>query len=279
MGIQELAAWLRCPHCNQDLGAAAPLALSCPDGHSFDVNRRGYVNLVGPKPAFSGDTAAMLDSRELFLDAGHYLPVRDALVGALSMHFSPLGHAPRIIDAGCGTGYYLQGALLGLQRAIGLGFDVSPGAVQRTVRRTQGAAGGLVADTWSPLPLRTGIADALVAVFAPRNLPEFHRVLSDGGVLIVVVPTGRHLHELRTQDGQALDVPAEKAERLIAEAAALFTHSETTQLEYTVELAAAEAAELVRMGPAGHHRSEEQLLAIPGGRATVSVDVVRFLAR
>ena len=72
---------------------------------------------------------------------------------------------------------------------------------------------GLVADTWRPLPLRDGCADAVITVFAPRNLPEFHRILRPDGRLIVVVPSGTHLRELRA-DGRALDVPADKAERL-----------------------------------------------------------------
>lgn len=280
MGIQDLATWLRCPHCGRDLDPVAPLTLSCSQGHSFDVNRRGQVNLLGPKPAVIGDTAAMLASRDQFLDAGHYGTIRDALVTALTAHIAPLEREPRIIDAGCGTGYYLEGVLSALQGPTSaLGFDVSPLAVLRTLRRTDGGCSGLVADTWSPLPLRSGTADALYTVFAPRNLTEFHRTLTPNGVLIVVVPTAHHLRELRTHAAQALDVPAEKAARLIEEAAALFIHTKTTLVEYAIDLVASEAAELVRMGPAGHHRSEEQLRAIPGGQATVSINVVSFVSR
>ena len=282
MVIQELAEWLRCPLCGDDLSPHLALTLSCRNGHSFDVNKRGYVSLLGPKPMFRGDTAAMLDSRDLFLDAGHYQPVREALVESLRAHFTVAptdGRSPRIVDAGCGTGYYVEGVLALIPDAHTLGFDVSPLAVQRTVRRTQGACSGLVADTWAPIPLRSGVAEALYTVFAPRNLPEFHRALAPGGTLIVIVPTARHLQELRAVAGQALDVPADKAERLVADGAQLFTHCETTSLEYAIELRSSESAELVRMGPAGHHRSEEQLRAVPSVSATVSIDVVRFMKR
>ncbi|MEU6683513.1 hypothetical protein [Streptomyces sp. NPDC046832] len=50
-------------------------------------------------------------------------------------------------------------------------------------------------------------------MFAPRNGPEFHRVLGPDGTLLVVTPTGRHLRELRGPVG-LLAVDPRKEERL-----------------------------------------------------------------
>src|SRR3954463_9701346 len=91
---RALAGWLRCPHCLLDLEWSGPLALRCETGHAFDVNKRGYVNLVPPSDRMIGDSAAMLDAREAFLSAGHYSPIRAAVAAAVSEH------AARILDAG-----------------------------------------------------------------------------------------------------------------------------------------------------------------------------------
>src|SRR4051812_47355615 len=103
MTMATLAQWLRCPHCGALLTDAAPLTLRCENAHSFDVNKRGYVNLVAANDRMTGDDAAMLDDRDAFLVAGHYDPIRDAVAAAVPKH------AERIVDAGCGTGFYLAG--------------------------------------------------------------------------------------------------------------------------------------------------------------------------
>lgn len=269
MSIADLADWLRCPHCGAPLTDAAQLTIRCSAGHAFDANKRGYINLVAANDRMTGDDAAMLDARDAFLGAGHFEPIRDALAAAVP------AAAERLVDAGCGTGYYLAGVLAsagGGTRA--LAFDLSPEAVRRTVRAT--GASGLVADTWRPLPLRDGCADALITVFAPRNLPEFHRILDADGRLIVVVPSGTHLHELRA-DGRALSVPADKAERLQEEAASLFDLIGVERVAYAMDLDGSAIEQLLGMGPAAHHR--EVGVAGRDERVTASVDIVRLRRR
>ncbi|MEJ3403107.1 methyltransferase domain-containing protein, partial [Rathayibacter sp. YIM 133350] len=242
----DLAQWLHCPQCGADLTAVDALRLACPRGHSFDVNKRGYVSLVPPGDRMQGDDARMLDARAAFLEPGRFAPIRDALLSALP------DTAVRVLDAGCGTGYYLEGALSHLgPAAAALALDLSPEAVRRTVRLT--GAAGLVADTWRPLPVRTGVADLVLDVFAPRNLPEFARVLAPGGMLAVVIPAADHLRELR-EAGRAIDVAAGKLERLRADAQALFSLDAITPVSFRMELDAAAAAALIGMGPSAHHR-------------------------
>ncbi|MET0976338.1 MAG: putative RNA methyltransferase [Leifsonia sp.] len=265
----DLSGWLACPHCRQDLESVAPLTLRCASGHSFDVNKRGYVNLVPSTDRMIGDTAAMLDARDAFLGAGHYAPILNALSAAVP------ADAARIIDAGCGTGHYLAGVLAGRDTAsAALAFDLSPEAVRRAVRTT--GAAGLVADTWAPLPIRDATADALITVFAPRNLPEFHRVLRQDGTLVVVVPSADHLRELRA-DGRALDVPADKAERLQSDAGALFDPLGVERVQYRMHLSPADVEALLGMGPSAHHRAGDSPTTAEA--VTVSVDVVRLQRR
>src|SRR5688572_19551475 len=115
-----------CPNCRLPL-AHGERVMRCADGHSFDVAREGYVNLLTGKPrrgAAAGDTAAMVRARRAFLERGHYAPLAAAVARGV-------GSARIVADAGCGEGYYL-GRLMtepGLAGAVFYGTDVSKPAV------------------------------------------------------------------------------------------------------------------------------------------------------
>ncbi len=70
--LVRAAGWLRCPVCQSSLSYEAG-SLRCPAGHSFDVAKQGYVNLLG-KPPKNADTPDMVAARERFL-AGGRIPV------------------------------------------------------------------------------------------------------------------------------------------------------------------------------------------------------------
>lgn len=252
MSLQTLSEWLRCPICLQDLQAGDTLVLSCPDAHAFDVNKRGYVSLVAGSKKLQSDSPAMLDARDAFLGAGWYAGLRNALADVVA------GQRPRqLVDVGCGTGYYLSGVLDRSPAVAALAMDLSPAAVSRTVRvvgaaHSSIAVDGLVADVWSPLPIRDSSADVILNVFAPRNAPEFHRILRPDGLLVVVVPHDTHLAELRSA-GLMLDVQPGKAALLIESLAGRFTLAGRLHVAHTMNLTAADVAALVGMGPSAHH--------------------------
>ncbi|WP_436837212.1 putative RNA methyltransferase [Micromonospora matsumotoense] len=80
-----MVARLRCPVCAQPLAAATDTrALRCPRRHSFDLARRGYVNLLTGRAPHVGDTAEMVAARADFLAAGHYDVISSALAEAAS---------------------------------------------------------------------------------------------------------------------------------------------------------------------------------------------------
>ncbi|NEN06118.1 methyltransferase domain-containing protein [Diaminobutyricibacter tongyongensis] len=274
MSAETLAEWLTCPVCREPLAAVSGSILGCTTGHRYDVNKRGYVSLLGPRSRVVGDTASMLDARAQVLDRGTYAPIVDAL----SRILNTAPGASRIVDTGTGTGYYLRSLLATRPGVRGLAMDLSPAAVSRAVRGS-GAVDGLVADTWRPLPIRDGIADLVLNVFAPRNLPEFHRILAPGGLLAVVVPRPEHLQELR-EGGRMLDVPADKAATLIESADSLFGLAAETAVVFDIAYDTAVADSLVTMGPSAHHVTGPAP-SQPAAKSTVTaaVDVLAFRSR
>ena len=79
-----------CPICSSALIRESG-RYTCPNGHSFDLAREGYVNLLPPNRRHSkapGDDREMAAARTRFLDGGWYSPLREALC-ALIRPLSP----------------------------------------------------------------------------------------------------------------------------------------------------------------------------------------------
>ncbi len=93
---------LLCPVCSRGLSREEK-RLVCPQGHSFDIARQGYVNLFTAQQKHSlcpGDTREQVLSRRTFLEAGFYAPISDALNQA-ALDYNASGE---LLDVGCGEG-------------------------------------------------------------------------------------------------------------------------------------------------------------------------------
>ncbi|MFF7488569.1 putative RNA methyltransferase [Streptomyces luteogriseus] len=254
MPSDRLLSVLTCPLCPAALRRTDG-ALRCAGRHTFDIARHGYVSLLtGHRRAPSADSPDMVRSRAAFLGAGHYGPLARTLA-ALATELAPPDAT--VLDAGAGTGHYLAAVLDALPEALGLGLDSSVPAL-RAAARAHARAEAAGWDVWRPWPVRTGCADLVLNVFAPRNGPEFHRVLGPDGALLVVTPTARHLRELRASTG-LLAVDPGKEDRLRRTLAGHFRHERAEPLEYAMSLTPGEVAALVTMSPAAHHVDAAEL--------------------
>ncbi|SBT68852.1 23S rRNA m(1)G-748 methyltransferase [Micromonospora sediminicola] len=256
---------LRCPVCAEPLAeatAGTTRALRCPRGHSFDTARQGYVNLLAGRTPHSGDSADMVSARSDFLAAGHYDTVATALA-SVATRVAPDDPYPLVVDAGAGTGHYLAAVLAALPDAHGLALDVSKPALRRAARAHPRAAAAL-ADTWQRLPLADRSVAVLLNVFAPRNGPEFHRVLDPAGALLVVTPAVDHLAEL-VDALDLLRVDPDKADRVAGSLAGHFAEESVTEHRARLTLTRAEVTTLVGMGPSAWHADPGRLAARVAG--------------
>ena len=243
--------------------------LGCENGHRFDVNKRGYLSVLDAGKGITGDPRELLEARERFLSAGHYLRIVDAVATAL-----PTVGPISILDSGSGTGYYLRHALdRSPASSEGLAVDASVAAVAMSVATT--GSPGLVADVWRASPVRDSRADVILCVFAPRNPAEFARILHPGGHLIVVTPTQEHLQELR-RAGLVIGIQDDKQGRLDAALDPHFELSDRAAISYGIELDQTEAHDLTTMGPSGHHDTAGSWT---GGTVTVAVECSTYVVR
>lgn len=187
---------LICPKCGGKLAREGKSFL-CPQKHCFDIAKSGYVNLLTSdrmNSALPGDNKLMVQSRKKFLDKGYYSPLADALCSTV-MRYARTGCT--VLDAGCGEGYYTEkiaAALDGMAAEI-LGLDISKYAADYAAKRTK-AARFAVASVFR-MPVETESCDIVTSLFAPWCGGEVLRVLKRGGVLIMVIPSERHLWQLK----------------------------------------------------------------------------------
>jgi 23S rRNA (guanine745-N1)-methyltransferase len=281
--IDGALPYLRCPVCRPPLTRAGR-TLRCPRGHSFDLAKQGYADLTAGRMPHVGDTAEMVTARHDFLAAGHYDFIADALSrqtdgrqtdGRQTDGRQTDGRQTDglIVDAGVGTGHYLARVLDAAPAAAGLGLDVSKPALRRAARAHPRAA-AVRADLWRPLPLAADSAAVILNVFAPRNGPEFHRVLRPDGVLLVVTPAAEHLQELIAAYG-LIQVDPDKAARVSDALGERFEVRETVTRRRSMRLSAAETRTLIGMTPSARHVPTDAL-PVADRTVTAAVDVTAY---
>ncbi len=273
---------LACPVCESAMGVSYG-RLSCSAGHSFDVAKAGYVNLLPPQHrtrGIEGDVPEMLRARRRFLDAGYYEPLRDAIAGEVraALAARDLASPACVIETGCGEGYYIGG--LGEAAGPGtvlLGTDLSKTAASMAARRYRDVL-FFVSDVHRRLYLRSGAASLLLDVFAPRNPSESARVLEPGGTVLVVIPSAAHLAEVRAAVG-LLDIQPEKERLVIESFAAGFDLAARAEVRYPLDLPPDAVADLVAMGPSRWHARAVAGPACEGVTATEASFIVLTLRR
>src|ERR1019366_3630476 len=106
--------------------------LFCPRGHSFDVARSGYINLLQPQERRSkqpGDSVAAVAGRRRLHESGATASLLRAIAEIMQASTSD-----GVLDAGCGDGFYL-GSLARQTRFAGHGVDISVAAIDAAARR------------------------------------------------------------------------------------------------------------------------------------------------
>jgi 23S rRNA (guanine745-N1)-methyltransferase len=165
----------------------------CPRGHSFDVARSGYINLLQPQDRRSkqpGDTAAAIAGRRRLHDSGITQPLLQAVAETIAASPGDI-----VLDAGCGEGFYL-GALARQTGFVAHGVDISIPAVDAAARRYPGCE-WIVANADRFVPYADHSFSIVMSITARINTREFQRVLRGDGRLLVALPARDDLIELR----------------------------------------------------------------------------------
>ena len=184
---------LICPLCGSVLNRQEKQYV-CPNRHSFDIARQGYVHLLPVQNKHSlnpGDTREQVLSRRSFLEAGYYAPIADAL----AEEAKALNIVGEILDAGCGEGWYSAA----LARKLGLpltGLDISKEAVRCAAAKYKDAR--WLCATAAHIPVPDHSVGLLMSLFAITLPEEFSRVLEEKGYFFQVLAAQDHLLGLKS---------------------------------------------------------------------------------
>lgn len=234
---------LICPVCGAHLDNA-DRRLVCINGHSFDIAKEGYVNLLrsGKSGDLIGDDKQSARSRRDFLNKGYYAPLRHYLQ---SLFHEKQGN---LLDICCGEGYYTS-ALAHADLHV-YGFDISKEMVRLASKRGNGTY--FVANMAS-IPVESDSFDFATHLFAPFNEREFCRILKPGGTLYSVIPGADHLWGLKAA---IYDTPYKNDEKLPS--TELLKLVDTVKIRSDILLENPEDIDAVfRMTPYYFHTSEK----------------------
>jgi 23S rRNA (guanine745-N1)-methyltransferase len=161
----------------------------CARGHSFDVARSGYINLLQPQDRRSktpGDTADAVAARRRLHDRGVTKSLLDAIAEMANVTPDDV-----VLDAGCGDGFYL-----GSLDCDAHGVDISLPAIEAAAKRYPDCK-WIVANADRFVPYADDTFTQVMTITARMNSSEFRRVLRHDGRLLVAIPAPDDLVELR----------------------------------------------------------------------------------
>ncbi len=205
----------------------------CPAGHSFDIARSGYVNLLQPqdrRSAQPGDSAEAVRARRRLHDAGHSALLLKRIAVELS-----LTPEDRILDAGCGEGFYL-GKLQSESGCSAIGIDISTPAIDLAARRYPRCT-WIVANADRHLPIADSSVTWIQSITARRSPLEFARILQPEGQVLLALPGVADLQEIR---GPGQD----RVDEAIAPFLGTFIELRRTNVTHLAPLSAAEVEDL-----------------------------------
>lgn len=199
---------LRCPVCGEQLNKAAG-SFVCARGHSFDVARQGYVNLLTVDQKHSlhpGDTRQQVLSRREFLEGGSYAPI----VSTLIEEAQSLSLSGELLDVGCGEGYYAARLSQALHMNL-TGLDISKEAVRCAAGKYKNAQ--WLCATAAHIPVEDESADLLTSLFA-LTLPEEFRRMTSIPIRFSFTVKGQQVKNLFSMTPHVFRVSKAGAERL-----------------------------------------------------------------
>lgn len=188
-----------CPLCSSSMHINDNYSLVCTSNHSFDLAKKGYLNLLTTSSNVPVYSQELFTARKEICQAGFYDPLIKQIAKIISKHQNDLEQPQfNILDAGCGEGshlFQLYTVLAQDTQNTYVGIDIAKEGVNLATAN-HGELVWCVADL-AKLPFTSHSFTVILNILSPANYGEFDRVLAKDGIIIKVVPGANYLHELR----------------------------------------------------------------------------------
>jgi len=183
---------LICPICKGSL-EEKDKGVMCPNNHSFDYAKEGYLNLHMSKNSKNpGDDKVMVNARREFLNKGFYEEISNKVNEIIKDNLSV---NDKILDIGAGEGYYTSKMADFLPFGEVYALDISKEAVKKASKTYKNIKWFVASGLEEPFSDKT--FDGLTVLFSKLFPEEFQRVMKDNGILVVVSPNREHLVDIK----------------------------------------------------------------------------------
>ena len=273
----------KCPICGKEMNIHDADSLFCLDNHSFDLAKKGYVNLLlsSVKTEYNKE---MLESRKIVSHMGFFDlmigSIRDLLVETISNMDS---NEIKIFDAGCGEGSHLAEIVETLKQSQNLcdsvssitaiGLDISKEGVQIAAKYYHDIL-WCVADL-ARIPIKDNQMDIILNILSPSNYSEFNRVLTNEGIIVKVVPGSNYLKELRSVFYEKTNKETYSNDKVIKHFANSFKIMDMKQILYDFRVSKEDLKHIIKMTPLswGVEKEKHEKL-INAGIDKMTVDLI-----
>ena len=190
-----------CPNCKSALNKEEK-TLKCLNGHSFDIAKDGYVNLLlanQKKRLNPGDNKEMMLARETFLTTKHYdflIEHIDSFIKVCIFKSDKSFEELNLLDLGCGSGYYTRN-ILSKTRINKIGIDISKPGIRKASKNDKQSS--YFISSIFDLPIEEQSINIILNIFSPVSISEVIRVLKPEGYFIKVIPGENHMVEIAKQ--------------------------------------------------------------------------------
>lgn len=263
--FQEAETYLFCPICHENLEVRQPGSLLCATGHCFDLSTKNYVNFATGSRQNKYGKQLFENRRRLFRD-GFYQPVLQELDAQLTA----LGGSLRILDAGCGEGYYA--ASLSSQERLCFALDLVKDAVALAASGNRQVK-WMVADL-ARIPLQDHSMDVILNILTPANYQEFLRVLRPDGLLLKVVPGTNYLREIRECLSGRLQSEAYSNERVLSHLKDSMHINQRKQICYQLPVTPSQRDSFLQMTPMLFNVPLSELSRSDFSKITIDLDLI-----
>lgn len=252
--LDEYIGIFICPVCGGKVEVVEYKSIICPNRHTFDFAKQGYINMLTRSMQVNYDKELFVARQDIIRKHRLYDSLHTRLLRVIKKE-TKNNPQSLLLDAGTGEGSHLVRILDQTEDPLtGIGIDISKEGIRLAASKSDTAM-WLVGDL-ANIPVKNDSLHAIINILSPANYQEFKRVLAGNGLMIKVVPGINYLAELRDAilDEQKRSFTNEETISLFKEH---FTDVSMEKLTYTKQLNQAGLQDLIKMSPLSWNADQE----------------------
>ncbi|MGV3162991.1 methyltransferase domain-containing protein [Streptococcus hyovaginalis] len=266
--LHATATLFICPICQQTFSAQEKRFV-CPQGHSFDMAKQGYINLLRNAKKDKHYDKRSFEERHQILESGFY----DHILEAVAQLGLSETKNQVILDVACGEGYYAR-QLAQMGKNTVLAFDLSKDSITLAAKKDKDKDVAWFVGDLAKLPLADHSVDLILDIFSPANYQEFKRVLKPGGKIIKVVTASQHVTELRQAALEQLQTKNYSNAKIISHFSQAFPHYRSNHVSQSFPATIDILKSFAQMTPLFFHVNLEKIDWKNIDQITIAADIL-----